>query len=217
MGLVETTKAFAGSFHENDSSGHDWGHVLRVWKTAAWISEREQANQRVCELAALLHDVDDWKLSSSDQDGTPGRAIEWLKSQDTAPEEIETVVTVIREVSYKGAGVDDTPSTLEGAIVQDADRLDAMGAIGVARVFAYGAVAGRTMHDPDLEPKLHGSFDEYRSAAGTTINHFHEKLLLLKDRMNTRTGRDVAMGRHEFLEDFLSRFLDEWDGRDIKK
>jgi len=196
---------------QDDSSGHDWWHIHRVRETARHLAELEGADGFVVELAALLHDLDDWKLQPSG-DGTPHRAEAWLQGMGVAAEVRERIRTIITQLSFKGAGVENHIDTLEGRIVQDADRLDAIGAIGIARAFAYGGSRGRAMHDPDQAPRLHETFEQYRSSEGTTLNHFHEKLLLLKERMNTTAARRLAEERHAYLEGFLAQFLAEWDG-----
>jgi len=196
-----------------DTSGHDWWHIERVRSVALAIARREGADLFVVELAAILHDVADWKFHAGD--GTLGQraAAEWLVRQSVEPATVEHVGEIIGHMSFKGAGVATPMRTLEGQIVQDADRLDALGAIGIARAFAYGGHAGQALYDPDIEPRAHASFADYKSNRGTTINHFYEKLLLLKDRMNTRTGSSMADARHAFLEQFLARFYDECAGR----
>jgi len=191
-----------------DSTGHDWWHILRVVKLALFISERENANPFTVELAALLHDVDDWKLNRNTE-GCPV-TLRILHESGYSDDEARRVALIIGQVSFKGAGVDTTPSTIEAKVVQDADRLDAIGAIGVARAFAYGGARQRPMYIPDLKPQLHHSFDEYQHAHGSTINHFYEKLLLLKDRLNTQTARQIAVERHQFMELFLTQFFKEW-------
>lgn len=197
-----------------DASGHDWWHIQRVRAMALKIGRQERANLFVVELAALLHDVADWKFHGGDDTLGPARAAEWLAGLGVDRATIDQVCQVIAQVSFKGAGVDTPPHSLEGQVVQDADRLDALGAIGIARTFAYGGHAGQIMHDPAIPPVLHASFDAYKSARGTTINHFHEKLLLLRDRMNTAAGRRLAAERHRFMEQFLAQFDAEWNGED---
>jgi uncharacterized protein len=167
----------------------------------------------IVELAALLHDIADWKFHDGDEGLGPRRAAEWLAGLGVDRDSIDHVAQIIAQVSYKGSGVATPIHSLEGRVVQDADRLDALGAIGVARAFAYGGHAGRAMHDPDVPPEEHDTFAAYKGSKGPTINHFHEKLLLLKDRMNTETGRKMAAGRHAFMEQFLRQFFSEWDAR----
>ena len=195
-----------------DSSGHDWWHIQRVWNNALHLAEREGADLFVVQLAALLHDIADWKFHQGDETLGPQRAAAWLSGLGVDAATIDHVCDIIRRLSFKGAGVATPMSTLEGQVVQDADRLDAIGAIGIARAFAYGGHASRAMHDPDVPAEQHASFAAYKKNSGPTINHFYEKLLLLKDRMNTPTGRQLAEARHRFMEQFLDRFYSEWNG-----
>ncbi|MEW6722645.1 MAG: HD domain-containing protein [Candidatus Micrarchaeota archaeon] len=207
--MVEKTAAYVKGRLEGDSSGHDWWHVLRVTRIATHIADREGADQFIVQMAALLHDLDDWKVAGEERG--PREAREWMESLDLERGAIERICGIIGNISFKGARVETKMESVEGKVVQDADRLDAMGAIGIGRAFAYGGKKGRAMHDPAEKPALHGSFEEYRAGKGSTINHFHEKLLLLRDRMNTETGKEMAKERHSFLELFLSRFMQEWD------
>jgi uncharacterized protein len=192
--LISRTAAYVRQTLAADSS-HDWFHVERVWRNSQAIGQEEGADLTVVELAALLHDIADWKFHGGDEAIGPRMAREWMASQHVPAETIEHVCDIIAKLSFKGAGVKTDMPSLEGAIVQDADRLDAIGAIGVARAFSYGGHAGRAI---------------YKNNKGPTINHFYEKLLLLKDRMNTRTGRRLAAQRHEFMEQFLAQFFAEW-------
>ncbi len=196
---------------EGEGTGHDWWHIRRVWKTAVAIGKREKADLFIVELAALLHDIADWKFHGGDLSAGPRAARAWLESLGAEPAAIDRVCAVINEVTFKGAGVPTPTSSLEAKVVQDADRLDALGAIGIGRAFAYGGAKGRLMHDPNEKPRLHASFEAYKKSRGTTINHFHEKLLLLKERMNTAAGRRMAAQRHKFMESFLKEFMKEWD------
>lgn len=209
---IERTVAMMRRAHAADSSGHDWWHIWRVWRTARTLAEQEGADREVVDLAALLHDVADWKFHGGDDTAGPRQARAWLESLATPSDVIEHVAEIVAAVSFKGAGVDTPMATLEGRCVQDADRLDAIGAIGIARAFAYGGSRGRLMYDPDQPPELHADFAAYKKNSGPTINHFHEKLLLLKDRMQTEAGRREAAQRHEFMEQFLERFHQEWNG-----
>jgi uncharacterized protein len=212
--IQKTTEYVKGEF-QNDSSGHDWWHIHRVWKNAVQIAKIEGADLFTVELAALLHDLDDWKLAPS-ADGTPLRAAAWLRQMDVNPTVSAHVCEIIAHLSYKGAGVENQIATLEGMIVQDADRLDAIGAVGIGRAFAYGGHAGRPLYDPEEPPQMHQSFEQYKSSRSATINHFYEKLLLLKERMNTPTAKSIAEQRHLILENFLAQFLKEWDGKDFE-
>ena len=197
----------------DDCSGHDWWHIERVRATALAIGRREGADLFVVELAALLHDVADWKFHDGDDALGPRKAAEWLASLAVEPATIDHVCQIIGQVSFKGAGVATPVHSLEGRAVQDADRLDAIGAIGIARAFAYGGHKGQPLYDPQLAPQSHASFADYKQSRTTTVNHFQEKLLLLKDRMNTPTGRELAQARHAFMEEFLQRFHDECQAR----
>lgn len=211
--IIEQTAGHVKYLLSVDSTGHDWWHVRRVWKNAVRIGEEEHADMFIVELAALLHDIADWKFHDGDDSAGPREARLWLEKLNVETEAIDRVCTVIKEVSFKGAGVQTIPTTLEGRVVQDADRLDALGAIGIARAFSYGGHKGNPIHDPEVTPSFHQSFEEYKNGRSTTINHFHEKLLLLKDRMNTAAGRRLAEERHTFLQSYLERFLAEWEGR----
>jgi uncharacterized protein len=194
-----------------ESSGHDWHHIDRVRKLAWQIALQEGGNQEVTELAALVHDIADWKFHGGDDTIGP-REAERLLANEFAPKDvIAQVVDIVRTISYKGAGTATPMNSLEGKCVQDADRLDAIGAIGIARCFAYGGHAGRPMYEPDVPPMLHATAEEYKASKGHSLNHFYEKLFLLKDRMNTATGKRLAEERHLFMEEFVSRFLSEWD------
>lgn len=211
--VLESAAAFVRDHLAGDSSGHDWWHVERVCNTALRIARVEGADLFVVELAALLHDVDDWKFAGGDHAAGPRAARTWMESQQLDAATIDHVCRIIGELSFKGAGVATPMSSLEGQCVQDADRLDALGAIGIGRTFAYGGHKGQMMHDPNLPPVPHDSFEAYKHNVGTTINHFYEKLLLLADRMNTAAARRLAAGRHAYMEQFLEQFLAEWDGR----
>lgn len=211
--IVEKTAEYVKGRLEDDVSGHDWWHAWRVWKLSERIGEREGADLFVVQLSALLHDISDWKISGDEESGMR-EAAEWLESVQVDEATLSHVSRIIRGISFKGAGVWDVPQSLEGKVVQDADRLDAMGAIGIGRAFAFGGYRRKKMHVPGLEPKLHQTADEYKNAEGTTINHFHEKLFLLKERMNTETGKEIARRRHKFMETFVDRFMAEWMMKD---
>jgi uncharacterized protein len=172
----------------------------------------ENADLLIVELAALLHDIADWKLHDGDLSVGPKRAKDWLDSLAVDSSIADHVCAIIANISFKGAAVEQPPLSLEGKVVQDADRLDAMGAIGIARAFAYGGAKGRAIYDPAVRPTEHRSAASYLKSGSHTINHFYEKLLLLKDRMNTATGRAIAEARHRFMEDYLQQFYKEWDG-----
>lgn len=211
--LLADAEAYVKQLFSSDSSGHDWWHVDRVRKVALRIAREENADLLIVELAALLHDVADWKFAGGDHEAGPRQAKAWLLDHGASDALAEQVATIVRELSFKGAGVATPMSTLEGACVQDADRIDAIGAIGAARAFAYGGHKGRAMHDPAVPPQMHADFAAYKKNDGPTINHFYEKLLLLKDRINTPAGKKIAQQRHAFLQQFLDQFLAEWDGK----
>ncbi|MBW8884534.1 MAG: HD domain-containing protein [Planctomycetia bacterium] len=210
--LQKTTDHVRGLL-SGEGSGHDWFHIERVRNAALHIAREEGADPFVVELAALLHDIADWKFAGGDHDAGPRAARDWLTSLGVPESIIDYVADIIARLSFKGAGVETPMSTLEGRCVQDADRLDAIGAIGIARAFAYGGHKGRALYDPAVPPQPHASFEAYKKNAGPTINHFYEKLLLLKDRMNTTTGKQLAAERHAFLEQFLDQFFSEWEGK----
>lgn len=191
-----------------DPGGHDWWHVWRVWQMARRLALAEGANVYLVELAALGHDVEDWKLERS-----AGTLRGWLEEIGVEGEVIERVEEICRRVSFRGAGVPDEMPSLEGKIVQDADRLDAIGAIAIARTFAYGGVRGRPIYDPAEEPTLHASFEHYKTSSSSSLMHFYEKLFLLKDRLHTASARAIAQERHAFMERYVEQFLAEWEGR----
>lgn len=206
--IAEEVKARLGG----EGSGHDWWHVSRVWKMAKRIGEKEKTDLFRVELGALLHDIADWKFHDGDDTVGPKMAREMLEKYKVPQETIDAVCQIIKEVSFKGAQVKTEPSTLEGKVVQDADRLDALGAIGIARAFAYGGHKNRIMYDPNIAPVMHATKEEYSKSQNPTINHFYEKLLLLKGLMNTETAKEIAESRHEFMEGYLRRFFKEWEG-----
>jgi len=209
--IISKTIDFVKNQLRGDSTGHDWWHIYRVWKMAAFIGVQEEADLFVIQLAALLHDIADWKFQDGDDAKGAIVASEFLKSLKVDAEIIDHVVQIMQDISFKGSEVQTDMKTLEGKVVQDADRLDAIGAIGIARSFAYGGYKGREMHNPVEKPVLHQSFEHYKLSQSTTINHFYEKLLLLKDRMNTSTAKKIALERHLFLETFLEQFMKEWN------
>ncbi|MBO4569184.1 MAG: HD domain-containing protein [Candidatus Methanomethylophilaceae archaeon] len=206
--VFERAEEFARRLFEGDSGGHDIYHTLRVCAVATAICREEGGDMDVVRLSALLHDVDDPKLFGGE--GLPN-ARRFMESEGIPGETVEEVCGIVSSISFKGTGRD-VPASLEGRIVQDADRLDAIGAIGVARAFAYGGSKGRAMHIPGRGPRELLSESEYRSAEGTTVNHFHEKLLKLKGLMNTESAKRMAEARHRYMEGFLEEFMAEWDG-----
>lgn len=196
-----------------EGSGHDWWHIARVRACALRLCREEGGDPLVVELTALLHDIADWKFHHGDLEAGPRRSAEVLAQLGAPPELASAVVENVRRISFKGARVPDAADmTLEGQIVQDADRLDAIGAVGIARAFAYGGSAGRLLHDPGYTPLLAETPQAYRASGAPTIAHFYEKLLLLKERMHTSAARRLAEGRHAYMEQFLARFYAEWDG-----
>ncbi|QJX48645.1 HD domain-containing protein [Hymenobacter taeanensis] len=214
--LIAQTADFVRDKFLNEGSGHDWAHIRRVWHVARALAQQTpEADPVVTELGALLHDVADWKFHDGDEEAGPRAARLWLESQQADEGIIERVEAIIREISFKGLGVATPMSTVEGELVQDADRLDAIGAIGVARAFAYGGHKGRPLHDPAVPPITHDSFESYKQNTAPTINHFYEKLLHLRGRLNTPAARRVAEERHHFMEQFLEQFLREWDSTDV--
>ncbi len=205
---LKSTEEYVRKEFESDGSGHDWWHILRVKNTALRIAESEGGNLFIIEMAALLHDLDDWKLNKPGRNKTKS----WLEKVGISKIQHEEIVLIIEQVSFKGAGVNISAGSLEAQIVQDADRLDAIGAIGIARTFAYGGSKGRLIYHPDIEHVLHSNFEEYKNSSAPTINHFYEKLLLLKNRLNTKTAIEIAENRHTFMKEFLHRFFAEWKG-----
>jgi uncharacterized protein len=214
--VVERTAAYVRSKLQGDSSGHDWWHTYRVWKGAVYIGRREQADLLTVQLAALLHDIADWKLHKGDTNIGARSAKKWLTKCEVDGAVVTHVGRIISTISFKGAGVRSSVDSLEGKVVQDADRLDALGAIGIGRTFAYGGHTGRIMYDPKRKPQLHRTAEQYLSSGSPSINHFYEKLLLLKDRMNTPTAKQIAQGRHNFMVAYLNRFKREWDWKDVE-
>lgn len=211
--VINNTITFVKTTLRNAEGGHDWFHIQRVLNTAITIVKRENANEFVVQLGALLHDIADSKFHNGDETVGPKIAREFLFTQNVDSSVIEHVVNIINAVSYKGGHNSSTFNSLELQIVQDADRLDALGAIGIARTFNYGGYKNRTLYDPDVKPNLNMTKEEYKASNAPTLNHFYEKLLLLKDLMNTETGTSLAKKRHEFMKLYLDQFLNEWEGQ----
>lgn len=209
--MTESVIKFVKGIFAYDCSGHDYHHTMRVYRLAMQIAEQENADMLIVQLAALLHDVDDVKLSPETHEAKKN-AVGFMNNNGVDDKVIASVCKIIDEVSF--AGTDSVvPSTLEGKCVQDADRLDAIGAIGIARTFAYGGSKGRRIHDPDIKPMTNMNKADYnQNHNSTSINHFYEKLLLLKDMMNTETAKKMAMHRQAVMEDFLEEFMAEWEG-----
>lgn len=211
MDLIQNTIQLVKQKLEGTESGHDWFHIERVWKLSSYIQEREGGDQQVIELAALLHDIADPKFHNGDETLAAKIVNEFLTKQKLDNETIGKVIFIIENMSFKNRN--DAPQNLplELKIVQDADRLDAIGAIGIARTFNFGGYKNNLMYHPDIPPKINQTKEEYKKSNGTTINHFYEKLLLLKDLMNTNTAKDLATERHQLMLNFLDEFYKEWN------
>jgi len=212
MTIFEKTKLFVKEKLQNIESGHDWFHIERVYNNANLIANNEICDSKVVKLAALLHDIADSKFNNGDETIGPETAKLFLEKENVEKQTIDHIVKIIENISFKGGNFEQKFNSIELQIVQDADRLDAIGAIGIARTFNYGGFKNRQIYDPNISPNLKMSKEEYKKSEAPTINHFYEKLLLLKDKMNTETGRKIAQGRHHFMEKFLSQFYAEWDG-----
>lgn len=211
--IVVQTIEFVKKELEQAESGHDWFHIERVWKMAKRLAaEEDHVNVLVVELAALLHDIADAKFHNGNEDIGPTKARDFLSSIEVEDRVVNHVENIIRNMSFKTQLGEVCFSSLEMDVVQDADRLDAMGAIGIARTFNYGGFKNRPIYDPAVSPKLDQSKEEYKNSTAPTINHFYEKLLLLKDKMNTETGRALAKERHQFMLQYLQQFYSEWEG-----
>lgn len=209
--LIQNTVEFVKEKLEGAEAGHDWFHIERVWKLSRKIAETESCNQEVVELAALLHDIADPKFHNGDETLALKVSRDFLESQNAEEELIEQVLFIIKNISFKNRGEVPKNLPVELKIVQDADRIDAIGAIGIGRTFNFGGFKNNPMYDPNVEPKLNMSKEEYKKSNGTTINHFYEKLLLLKDLMNTEKGKEIAGERHDFMLKFLDQFYKEWN------
>lgn len=208
--MIDSAMTFVQDTFRDDYSGHDYFHTLRVYKMAVKIAQQEHADLTIVQLAALLHDVDDVKLSPETY-ANKDRTVGFLREQGAPKAMIKTICDIIGAVSFRGR--DSTiPETIEGKCVQDADRLDALGAIGIARAFAYGGSRGRAMYDPEVKPVENMDGAQYRSHCATTVNHFYEKLFLLKDLMNTDTAKKIAERRENYMKCYLAEFMREWDG-----
>ena len=210
--LISNTIAFVKQQLANAEGGHDWFHIERVLKNAENIAKGEDCNLEIVQLGALLHDIADSKFHNGDETVGPKVAREFLEIQSVDEETIQHVINIIDNISYKGGNFEKKFTSKELDIVQDADRLDALGAIGIARAFNYGGFKNRTLYNPEIAPNLSMSKDEYKKNDSPTLNHFYEKLLLLKDLMNTQTGKQIALERHRYMENFLAQFYAEWDG-----
>mgnify|MGYP000601157935 FL=1 len=210
--LINDTIAFVKKELENAEGGHDWFHIERVYKNAVLIANGENCDILIVQLGALLHDIADSKFHNGDETVGPKKARLFLESKTVPENTITHVVNIIENISFKGGHEAKKFSSLELDIVQDADRLDAIGAIGIARTFNYGGFKNRAIYNPEIKPNLNMSKEEYKNSDAPTINHFYEKLLLLKDKMNTKTGKEIAAQRHDFMKLFLNQFYAEWNG-----
>lgn len=211
--IIENTKEFVKNSLKNAEGGHDWFHVERVLNNAMLIAKDEEADKFIIALGALLHDIADYKFHNGDEQVGPRIAREFLSTQNLEQVDIGHIGNIINNISFKGGNHIQDFNSRELAIVQDADRLDALGAIGIARTFNYGGFKGRMLYDPEIAPNLNMSKEEYKNSIAPTINHFYEKLLLLKDRMNTQTAKRIAEERTSFMEQFLEQFYAEWNGK----
>lgn len=211
--LIQSTIAFVKEQLKDAEGGHDWFHIERVYKNSLAIAKTEKCDLLVCQLGALLHDIADSKFHNGDEKIGPKIARNFLECQNVTVEVIQQVILIIENISFKGGNFQKTFNSIELQIVQDADRLDAIGAIGIARTFNYGGFKNRTIYNPEIKPNLTMSKEEYKNSEAPTINHFYEKLLLLKDKMNTESGKIIAQKRHFFMESFLKQFYEEWEGK----
>jgi uncharacterized protein len=212
MILIDKTIAFVKEKLDNAEGGHDWFHIERVYKNSILIAQEEDCDIMVVKLGALLHDIADSKFHDGDETIGPKTARAFLESENVFEETINHVINIIENISFKGGSFENKFSSKELEIVQDADRLDAIGAIGIARTFNYGGFKNRALYNPSIAPNLNMSKEEYKNSNSPTLNHFYEKLLLLKDKMNTATGKKIALERHKYMENFLSQFYAEWEG-----
>ncbi len=210
--IINKTVAFVKTELAGAEGGHDWWHIQRVWNNAKLIAKDEDVDQLVVELGALLHDIADSKFNDGDEGVGPQKAREFLVSLEVDESVIAHVENVVRHISYKGGG-EQLFRSPELDVIQDADRLDAIGAMGIARTFIFGGHKGREMYNPDIKPHLNMTREEYKNDACPTINHFYEKLLLLKDIMNTESGKRIAENRHTFMQTYLDQFFAEWNGK----
>lgn len=210
--IIQQTIPFVKTALANAEGGHDWWHIYRVWQLSKHIAASENADVLVVELGALLHDIADSKFNGGDEEIGPRKARQFLKSLEIEEPVIKHVENIISNISFKGGKETQLFKSLELDIVQDADRLDAIGAIGIARTFNYGGFKNREMYNPDIAPNLNMTKEEYKHSTSPTLNHFYEKLLLLKERMNTNTGRLMAEQRHQFMVAYLDQFYKEWNG-----
>jgi uncharacterized protein len=208
--IIQHTVAYVKQELTQAEGGHDWWHIQRVWNNAKVIAKSEEVNLLVVELAALLHDIADSKFNNGNEEIGPEKARLFLESQHVLPDIVAHVEAIIRHISFKGGRQPSDFFSPEFAVVQDADRLDAIGAIGIARAFNYGGFKNRELYNPAIPPNLHLTKEAYQNSTAPTINHFYEKLLLLKDKMHTRTAKQIAEQRHAFMQHYLEQFYEEW-------
>ncbi|MDP2060347.1 MAG: HD domain-containing protein [Flavobacteriaceae bacterium] len=210
--IIQNTIRFVKTQLQGAEAGHDWFHVERVYKMAVRINKSEKANETVITLGALLHDVADSKFHNGDETIGPKVALAFLEQEGVDAETVNHVVKIIENISFKGGNFPQKFRSKELDIIQDADRLDAIGAIGIARTFNYGGFKNRELYNPEVKPNLNMDKETYKKTVSPTLNHFYEKLLLLKDRMHTETAQKIANDRHRFMENYLAQFLAEWKG-----
>ena len=210
--LIQNTITFVKLQLANAEGGHDWFHIERVFKNTLTIAKNEKCDLLVCQLGALLHDIADSKFHNGDEEIGPNTARIFMESEGVSEEITEHVIQIIKNISFKGGNFEKKFNSIELQVVQDADRLDAIGAIGIARCFNYGGFKNRTIYNPEIQPNLSMSKEDYKNSDSPTINHFYEKLLLLKEKMNTESGKKIAQKRHDYMEGFLKQFYGEWDG-----
>lgn len=210
--IISNTIGFVKETLKNAEGGHDWFHIERVYNNSLLIAKTENVNELVIALGALLHDIADSKFHNGDETAGPKLAREFLFKQNVDSIIIEHVINIIKNISFKGGNETQKFKSVELDVVQDADRLDAIGAIGIARCFNYGGFKNRKLFDPSILPNMNMTKEEYKTSTTPTINHFYEKLLLLKDRMNTKSGKRIAIKRHQYMEQYLEQFYAEWDG-----
>ena len=209
--IIDKTKEYVKSKLEGEGTGHDFWHILRVYKTSIYIGKKENADLFIVELTALLHDIADWKFNEGDSNIATSLIRKLLESLGVQDYIINKITKIIETMSYKGGTTNANQETIEGKVIQDADRLDALGAIGIGRAFAYGGYRERELYNPNIKPQKYNDFKEYKKNVSTTVNHFYEKLLLLKELMNTDSGKAMAKERHDFMEEYLNQFYKEWN------
>ena len=210
--IIDNTIQFVKDTLEGAEGGHDFFHIERVYKNSLTIAKTENVDDFIVAMGALLHDIADSKFHGGDETVGPRKAREFMETQNVQESIIVHVENIIKNISFKGGNFNKEFTSLELDVVQDADRLDAIGAIGIARCFNYGGFKNRELYNPEISPNLNMTKEEYKKSTAPTINHFYEKLLLLKDRMNTKTGKEMALQRHNFMESFLKQFYKEWKG-----